>query len=140
MSNKVSSWFERHSLVLYFILTYTISWAIWSPIVLAEQGLVNWQVPFSVYYLGSFGPLISALIMTSITTGGAGLRKLLGRLLKWRVDLRYYAFAVLAPVGLFVIAVMLNRILAGTWPDLNLLGVADYMPTLGIGECSYCGS
>ena len=133
MSNKVSSWFERHSLVLYFIITYAVSWAIWSPIVLAAQGLVKWQVPFAVYYLGSFGPMISALIMTAITTGGTGLHKLLARLLKWRVDLHNYAFAVLAPVGLFVIAVMLNRIIAGTWPDLKLLGEADYMPTLGLG-------
>jgi membrane protease YdiL (CAAX protease family) len=132
MNNKVSSWFERHSLVLYFIITYAVSWAIWSPILLAAQGLVKWQVPFALYYLGSFGPMISALIMTAITTGGAGLRKLLARLLMWRVDLRYYTFAVLAPVGLFLLAVLLNRVIAGSWPDLNLLGEADYMPHLGI--------
>lgn len=132
MSNKLSNWFERHSLVLYFIITYAVSWAIWSPIFLVTQGLVEWQVPFSVYYLGSFGPMVSALIMTSITRGGSGVVKLLSRLLMWRVDLRYYAFAVLAPVGLFVIAILLNRIITGTWPNLNLLGEADYMPSLGI--------
>ena len=132
MSNKVSSWFEHHSLILFFIITYAVSWAIWSPIFLSAQELVKWQVPFALYYLGSFGPMISALIMTAITTGGAGIRKLLARLFMWRVNLRYYAFAVFAPVGLFVIAVMLNRVIAGAWPDLNLLGEADYMPPLGI--------
>lgn len=132
MNEKTSSWFERHSLVLYFIITYAISWAIWSPIVLTAQGLVKWKVPFAVYYLGSFGPMISALIMTAMTSGGTGLRKLLSRLFKWRVNLRYYLFAVLAPVGLFVIAVMLNRIITGTWPDFKMLGEADYMPVLGI--------
>ena len=132
MSNKVSSWFEHHSLILFFIITYAVSWAIWSPIFLSAQGLVKWQVPFALYYLGSFGPMISALIMTAITTGGAGIRKLLARLFMWRVNLRYYAFAVFAPVGLFVIAVMLNRVIAGAWPDLNLLGEADYMAPLGI--------
>lgn len=132
MNEKTSSWFERHSLVLYFIITYAISWAIWSPIVLTAQGLVKWKVPFVVYYLGSFGPMISALIMTAMTSGGTGLRRLLARLFKWRVNLRYYLFAVLAPVGLFVIAVMLNRIIAGTWPDFKMLGEADYLPALGI--------
>lgn len=133
MISTVSSWIERNSLVLYFIITYAVSWAIWSPIFLAAQGLVTWQVPFALYYLGSFGPMISALIMTAITNGSLGLRRLLARLVKWRVDLRYYAFAVLAPVGLFVVAVLLNRVIAGTWPDLKLLGEADYMPPLSIG-------
>ena len=132
MSAKVSSWIERHSLAMYFFTAYAISWVIWSPIVFTAQGWVNWRVPFALYYLGSFGPMISALIMTALTTGADGVRKLLARLFKWRVDLRYYAFAVLAPVGLFAIAVVLNRILAGAWPDLKLLGEADYMPSLGI--------
>jgi membrane protease YdiL (CAAX protease family) len=132
MINKLSPWVERHSLVLFFVITYAISWAIWIPIVLSAQGLVKWQIPYALYYCGSFGPMFSALIMTALTTRGAGVRKLLSRLVKWRVDLRYYAFAVLAPVGLFVIGVLVNRVIAGTWPDLKLLGEADYMPHLGI--------
>ncbi len=132
MGKKVVSLSGRYSLELFFIIAYAVSWAIWSPIVLSAQGLVTWQVPFPLYYLGSFGPMISALIMTAITTGGEGLRELLTRLLKWRVDLRYYAFAILAPVGLFVIAVIVNRVIGGTWPDLTLLGEADYLPPLGV--------
>jgi len=37
MRNTPSSWFERHSLALYFILTYVISWTIWSPIILSAR-------------------------------------------------------------------------------------------------------
>lgn len=132
MRNTPSSWLERHSLVLYFILTYVISWTIWSPIILSARGWVAWQVPLALYYFGSFGPMIAALIMTSVTTGGAGTCKLLSRLFKWRVEPRYYVFAILGPVGLFLLAVLLNRIIAGTWPDLALLGEADYLPRLGI--------
>jgi membrane protease YdiL (CAAX protease family) len=132
MNHKAPSWFDRHSLVLYFILTYAISWIIWSPIFLHARGVVSWNVPYSLYYLGSFGPMISALILTVITRGGQGVRKLLARLFKWRVDFRYYAFAILAPVGLFVIAVLANRIIAGTWPDFTLLGEIDYLPSPGI--------
>ena len=132
MHNTLPSWFERHSLVLYFVFTYVISWTIWSPIILSAQGWVEWQVPLALYYFGSFGPMISALIMTAVTTGRAGLRRLLSRLFKWRVEPRYYAFAILGPVGLFLLAVLLNRVIAGAWPDLMLLGEADYLPRLGI--------
>jgi membrane protease YdiL (CAAX protease family) len=46
--------------------------------------------------------------------------------------LRYYAFSVLAPVGLFSLAVLLNRWFTGSWPDLRLLGQPDYLPYLGV--------
>jgi len=37
--------------------------------------------------------------------------------------------SILMPVALFAIAVLLNRIISGAWPDLSLLGQIDYVPT-----------
>jgi len=122
---------KRHPIVLYFVLTYAISWTIWAPIVASTKGWVNWQVPFSLYYLGSFGPMLAALIVVALTEGRNGIRALLSRWFIWRVDLRYYAFAVLIPAVLFVLAVLINRLMNGVWPDLSLLGAADYLPDLG---------
>jgi membrane protease YdiL (CAAX protease family) len=102
------------------------------PVALATQGWVTWRVPYALYYLASFGPMISAMVVSAVTDGRAGLKRLLGGLLKWRVPLRYYAFAVLAPIGLFGLAVLLNRAITGAWPDLRLLGQIDYLPYLGI--------
>ena len=122
---------KRSPLVSYFVLTYIISWAIWFPIVASAQGWVAWNVPYVLYYFGSFGPLLSAVLITALTEGRAGIRDLLGRIVKWRVELRYYAFAIFVPVGLFLLAYLLNRVIAGTWSDLSLLGKADYLPYLG---------
>jgi membrane protease YdiL (CAAX protease family) len=132
MTSKASAWLARYSLVLYFILAYAISWAFWIPISLTAQGLVKWNVSFAQYYLGSFGPMLSALIVTALIEGRTGIRVLLGRVLKWRVSMRYYVFAILAPAVLFGIAVLLNGLWTGAWPDLSLLGKADYLPYLGI--------
>ncbi|HEX6268885.1 MAG TPA: CPBP family intramembrane glutamic endopeptidase [Anaerolineales bacterium] len=131
MIKAISIWIKRHSLVLYFILTYAITWTIWSPIIASSQGWVSWNVPYALYYFGSFGPLIAALIVTARTEGGAGIRNLLSRMFKWRVEFRYYAFAVLAPVALFILAVLVNRVIIGAWPDFSLLGQPDYLPYLG---------
>lgn len=125
------NFFKRHSLVAYFIFTYTISWTIWSPIVASAQGWVNWNVPYALYYFGSFGPMLSAVIITVLTEGRAGIRNLSGRVFKWRVEFRYYVFAVLVPIGLFVLAFLLDRLVTGGWSDLSLLGKADYLPYLG---------
>ena len=131
MSAKQSAWFKEHSLVAYFAITYLISWTIWSPIVASARGWVDWNVPYALYYLGSFGPAISAFVLTALTEGGAGIRNLASRILKWRVEFRYYAFAILAPIGLFALAYLLNRVVTGEWSDLRLLGEADYLPYLG---------
>ena len=126
----MSTWIKKHPLTAYFVLTYAISWSFMIPVALSAQALVSWQVPYGLYYFASFGPMCAALIVTAIIAGGQGVRQLLGRLLKWRVELKYYAFAVLAPVGLFVLAVLINVIVTGVLPDLSQLGEADYLPAL----------
>src|SRR5512134_2696927 len=130
MTASRSPWFKQHSLVLYFILTYTISWSFMIPVALSVQGVVSWYVPSSLYYLASFGPMSAALILTAITDGSKGIRQLLGRLLIWRVSFIYYAFAVLLPVVLFIFAYLVNGFVTGEWTDLSLLGEVDYLPYL----------
>jgi membrane protease YdiL (CAAX protease family) len=127
----MKTWLKHNSLPLYFILTYMFSWAFMIPVALSAQGWVSWQVPYSLYYIASFGPMTAAIVVTAITDGGKGIRRLLAGLLKWRVGFRYFAFVLLAPAGLFVIAVLANRLVMGEWPDLRLLGEVDYLPYLG---------
>jgi len=127
----MSNWLKQYPLVAYFAITYLITWTIWSPIVASAQGWADWDVPYALYYFGSFGPAIAAFILTALTEGKSGLRILLGRIFKWRVEFRYHAFAVLAPIGLFTLAFLLNRVITGEWSNLLLLGEADYLPYLG---------
>jgi membrane protease YdiL (CAAX protease family) len=123
---------KNRALVAYFVLAYAISWTFMLPVALSARGVITANVPYALYYLAPFGPALSALIVTGLTAGRAGLRSLLGRLLKWRVPFRYYAFAVFAPIALFGVAVLANRVITGAWPDLSLLGQIDYVPYLGI--------
>ncbi len=121
---------KHYPLVSYFVITYLISWTIWSPIVASARGWVDWNVPYALYYFGSFGPLLSAVIVTALTEGGTGVRDLFRRVFKFRAEFRYYAFAVLVPIGLFALAYLANFVVTGSWSDLGLLGAADYLPPL----------
>ena len=125
------TWIKRHELLSYFILAYAITWLIWAPILAASLGWIDREVPYSLYYLGPFGPMTAALVVTALTKGRVGIRDILSRIVKWRVSFRYYAFAVLVPVALFILAVLLNRVITGLWPDLSLLGQPDYLPYIG---------
>ncbi len=127
----LSPWLKKNALVAYFILAYLITWTIWWPLLAFSQGWVSWKAPNALFYFGSLGPMLSALVITALTSGRAGLFNLASRIVKWRVPLRYYAIVLLAPIVLFLIAILLSYTLGHQWPDLALLGKADYLPVLG---------
>ena len=87
-SQKVSgNWIARHDLLLYFILAYVLSWAIWPLVILNPES--SPLVPF--------GPLIAAVIVALLAGGLRELRALLGQLLRWRVHPIWYVIALLGP-------------------------------------------
>jgi uncharacterized protein len=122
---------KRNPLVSYFTLAILISWSIYIPLVFVRQGWISAQIPYSLHYLASFGPLFAAIITTAIISGKVGLRELWSRIIKWRVTWPYATFAILSPVALFLLAAIAMRIIQGEWPVLHLLGQANYLPYLG---------
>src|ERR671921_2928647 len=89
----------RHPLISFFIMAFAFSWIAWSPWVLSEEGVGLLPYPVSALPwipLGIFlGPTLSGFIMTGITEGRAGVRRLLHRIVLWRVGLRWYLFALI---------------------------------------------
>jgi uncharacterized protein len=85
------NWAARHDLVLYFVLAYLLSWALWPLVILNPTS--SPLVPF--------GPLIAAVIVALLAGGRRELWALLRQLGRWRVHPIWYAIALLAP---FVLA------------------------------------
>jgi uncharacterized protein len=93
------------------------TWAIESPLVFltdsvtATQGLV-------LVILASNVPSAVAIVLTAIVLGRGALRKLLARLLIWRVSPFWYLVVFLGPVALTGGVVLLNSLMGG--PALSL--------------------
>ena len=121
------------SLVAYYVLTIALSWSVYLPLVAVKQGWVDWQIPFPIHYLAAFGPMLAALIVTAATGGAGGLRELWERLTRWRVGWKWFLFSTLSPVAVFILTMPVVRLVKGAWPDLTLLGQANYLPYLGFG-------
>jgi membrane protease YdiL (CAAX protease family) len=106
-------WFEKHRpLSAFFVLAFGLSWGNYL-LVKARPDL-----PF----LFPFGPLLAALIVASAVAGTAGLSELAKRCLRWRVGWRWYAAAILTPVGLALAAVALNLALGASGPSADQIG------------------
>src|SRR5215213_3590946 len=100
----------RHPLISFFVMAFAFSWIVWSPWILSEDGLG--LLPYKLGDAASgllnsaailLGPTVSAFIMTATTEGRAGIRRLLRRIVLWRVGLRWYLFAF---IGVPVILVL----------------------------------
>jgi uncharacterized protein len=90
---------ERRPVQTYYALVFAISWG--GILILVGSGGIpgtSEQVARlfpSVLVMQFAGPSIAGLFMTGLVSGGAGLRELLSRLVRWRVAARWYAVALL---------------------------------------------
>src|SRR4029078_1705605 len=81
----------RYPLIFYFIIAYVGSWLVVLPYLRTPGGVgllpFDWPIPFAVSAaLAPFaGPCLAAFIMTGVTQGSAGIRRLLRRIVVWRV-------------------------------------------------------
>lgn len=109
---------KRRSLLAFFLLAFAWSWLFWVPIALASWGLLSFRLPSTLAALiGAFGPSLAAVVLTVFGEGTSGLHRLLGRLLIWRVGLRWYAFALLWPAVISLLTTALYVLSGGAAPD-----------------------
>jgi uncharacterized protein len=109
----------RHPLVSFFVLAYALTWLGWSPWYLSESGVG--LLPYDGGELSLYsnivalvlGPTLSAFIVTGATEGREGVRRLLRRIVLWRVELQWYVFVLLGiPAIVLVSTVVMPGALA----------------------------
>jgi membrane protease YdiL (CAAX protease family) len=127
--NRLIRW--HSGLAAYFLLAFLFSWSIEVPLAFSIRGSIPVTIPPYLHYLASFGPFFAAVVVTLASRGFSGLVRLLAPLLGWRLG-RTCTIFVLSPIPVFLGLVLLSRLMEGSWPDLSLLGQADYLPYLGI--------
>ena len=106
----MKNFIRRYPVLSYYLLVFTISWG---GIIILIGGPGN--IPgtkeqaeklfFSALIIMFAGPFVSGIFMNFFIDGKEGLRRLLSRLLRWRVGARWYALAVLT--GPLLVAIVL---------------------------------
>jgi len=103
------------SIYKYFMLTFLISWGLWSPFYFSDSVSEFWVLP------GAWGPTIAAIILTYFNRGKAGVLELIRRLFIWKVPFKYYLFAIFGILSLGVISMFIYRMLNGELPDTKVI-------------------
>src|SRR5918998_1721090 len=99
MMSRLSSMVERRPLITFFVLTYALAWTFESPLVFLRNSITDTQ-GLVLVILASNVPSVIGIVLTAMVLGRSALRRLLGRLLIWRVEPRWYLVAVLGPIAL----------------------------------------
>jgi membrane protease YdiL (CAAX protease family) len=114
---------RRHPLGAFYLFTFVISWSYW--IVDAIQG------GHASHFPGLLGPMISAILVTGLTQGWAGLRDLGSRMIRWRVPLRWYLAAAL-PFGVALAAAGVLALMGVRFPGWAAFGRLSGLPGIGV--------
>ena len=84
----------RHQLISFFVLAFVFSWYPW--VIALARGQISGPNPL--------GPLIAALLVAGIAEGWAGVCDLLGRIVRARFGLGWYALIFGLPVAVCAVA------------------------------------
>jgi membrane protease YdiL (CAAX protease family) len=100
------NWIKKNPVLSYFIFTFLISWGA-ILILIAINGMPNTvaeaqaQLPLAIMTF-LLGPFLTGLMMIGLVHGRNGYRDLWSRMIKWRINLVWYAIALLLAPLVFV--------------------------------------
>jgi membrane protease YdiL (CAAX protease family) len=106
--------FRKHITLVFFGLTYLISWGSWFCVDATHQPLAGWIGLAAV--VGAFGPSIAGLICAAVLDGRSGVRNFFQRIIRVRVKWPIYAAVAIVPLFLVLFPLVLNSLLGGPIP------------------------
>jgi len=112
---------EKKALITYFILAYSFSWSFWLLAFLFDYSdpsfaatletefiQSNQLLPFLIFRLGVYGPLLASLYVTRLYYERAGLKHLLNKIFHWRLHPKFYFTALFLPLFILFIVWMIG--------------------------------
>lgn len=89
---SLRQWVSNHRLNTYLALTFLVTWGFWGVVLVVETSAMT-----LLQLIGGFGPLIAAAITAWIA---GDFRPWAAQLVRWQVPARWWAYAVLVPIGI----------------------------------------
>ena len=102
------------SLSIFFVLTFVWSWSCWllAPAVKPESNYAS----SALFFMGGFGPSLSAIAVVFLHGGNADLRAWLKRCFTWRGSWGWLILAFLSPLAVLAVAAGAHMLLGGSVP------------------------
>ena len=100
----------KFQIIIFCLLAYLISWAGKYLISASDAGWISGEIPIGIFQLLSqFGPTLAGIIMIAATGGWKGLQLLLKNLSHLNIHYKWYLFALLFDLILFLIIIFASH-------------------------------
>src|SRR5262249_32512939 len=111
--NAIRTFAREHQVLSFYVLAFALSWLVeWPAAARYWQGSARAMTDVLVFALaGSFMVAVSAVTVTALTEGRAGVVALLKKLTVWRVNAGWYLVAVYGPFVAGCLAVLVASLL-----------------------------
>src|ERR1051326_5833088 len=103
-----------HPMASFLFLVFALTWMFQIPWIASTEGWVTFDFPVPLLFVMGWMPGLAAVIVTAATSGRGGVRSLLGRVVIWRVGLKWYAVPTLGSAALWMAALALDPLLGGS--------------------------
>jgi len=140
ISSPPTSLIRRHPVLVYFVLTFGLSWS-GAFLLVAPRLLRGEPIPkftgLMMFPIMLLGPLIAGLTMTAFMGGRAGLREPGARLLRIRVPARWFLVLMIPPA---LVLTLLRWLVSSVYtPNLFLIGLSFGLIAGFIEEIGWTG-
>jgi uncharacterized protein len=106
--NGIGSLVKRYPLMVFFVLAYGFAWLGWFVPEAVDRSTTFGYIAAGLTFPLVAGPLLSALLVTAITQGKAGVIALLRKFTLWRVGWGWWAVALLLGPAIGLSAAYVN--------------------------------
>lgn len=114
---------QRHSVSLFFVLAFALTWVIQIPLVLDARGMLPFHVPEIFQFLQGPMPGIAALIMAGLASGRAGVVDLIRRVGRGRVGIQWYVLALFGSGAIYLAGIFASTLFGAPVPQLPELSL-----------------
>jgi hypothetical protein len=97
--NRVVWLLRRDQLLSYFLIAYAFT--------AAFDFLIVANFPDAPSFPRDFGPSVAALVVTAAVAGKVGVKRLLARLVLWRIPVRWYLIVLLGIPAIYALGIVL---------------------------------
>nr|MDO8086539.1 type II CAAX endopeptidase family protein [Candidatus Sigynarchaeum springense] len=106
---------------LFILVAYVFTWFFWIPDALNKMGLIPVSPLTGLGFIGAFGPLVSAIIVTSVYEGKDGVKNLFKKVLDHRFKKRWWLPVFFLMPALVLVAFAIAVLTDGIVPPLEAL-------------------
>jgi CAAX protease family protein len=118
-------------LIVYVLSAYAISW-LWTLRLIVTEAVIEYGKGWPTHFPALLGPMLAAVLVTFNAQGHPGLRDLAKRMLRWRVSVKWWFWAVGSPLLFLGLGLIVVRASTGRWPVLSSLDRFNGLPAIGV--------